>query len=79
MAIRKLYRIGEVMEYSDMSRQTIHNYTQLDLIRAAKRTKAGHRLYDEEVFSYLTKIRKLKTKGYTLLEIKRLLKQGRRR
>ena len=73
MAIRKYFRIGEVMENSRLSRQVIHNYTQLDLIQAAKRTAAGHRLYDETVFNRLEQIKQLKERGKTLLEIRKLL------
>lgn len=29
----KLYRIGEVVDYSGVSRQTIHNYTTMGLLR----------------------------------------------
>lgn len=76
MAIRKFFRIGEVMENSRLSRQVIHNYTQLELIHEAKRTSAGHRLYDESVFGRLEKIKRLKEAGKTLLEIRRLLNGG---
>lgn len=61
------------MENSRLSRQVIHNYTQLELIREAKRTAAGHRLYEESVFGTLEKIKKLKTEGRTLLEIRKIL------
>ena len=71
--VPKFFRIGEVMEVSHFSRQVIHNYTQLELIWEAKRTAAGHRLYDESVFMRLEKIKKLKTEGKTLLEIRKIL------
>ena len=76
MAIRKYFRIGEVMENSRLSRQVIHNYTQLELIQAAKRTPAGHRLYEESVFGRLERIKRLKEQGKTLLEIRKLLNGG---
>ena len=68
----KLYRIGELVHYSPFSRQTIHNYTIMGLIREAQWTEGGHRLYDESVFERLAKIMELK-KTKTLLEIKRIL------
>lgn len=71
--IKKYFKIGEVVEYSGLSRQVIHNYTQLELIREAKRTLSGHRLYPEEVFDRLKKIKKLRGKGKTLVEIKKIL------
>ena len=73
MSIRKLFKIGEVMEHSGLSRQVIHYYTQLELIKEAKRTKSGHRLYDEAVFDRLEEIKGLRAKGKALLEIKKIL------
>ena len=72
--IKKLFKIGEVMEYSGLTRQVIHNYTQLDLIRESRRTPAGHRLYGEDVFKRLKKIKRLKSENKTLIEIKKMLR-----
>lgn len=71
--VKKFFKIGEVMEYSGLSRQVIHNYTQLELIYEARRTSSGHRLYGKEVFERLKKIKKLQSKAKTLLEIKKIL------
>jgi len=68
----KLYRIGELVNYTPFSRQTIHNYTIMGLIHEAKWTEGGHRLYDESVFERLSKILQLK-KTKTLVEIRELL------
>jgi len=68
----KLYRIGELTRYTPFSRQTIHNYTIMGLIREAQWTEGGHRLYDESVFERLSKIIELK-KTKTLWEIRRIL------
>jgi len=68
----KLYRIGEVVSYTPFSRQTIHNYTTMGLIREAKWTEGGHRLYDESVFERLARIIELK-KTKTLSEIREIL------
>ena len=68
----KLYRIGEIIRYYPVSRQTIHNYTIMGLIREAQWTNGGHRLYDESVFQRLSEIDELK-KAKTLWEIKELL------
>lgn len=70
----KLYRIGELVTYTPFSRQTIHNYTIMGLIREAQWTEGGHRLYDESVFERLSKIIKLK-ETKTLLEIGQILRQ----
>jgi DNA-binding transcriptional MerR regulator len=66
---KKLYKIGEVMRYSGLSRQTIHNYTMLGLISEAERTESGHRLYPESVFERLERIKRLR-RSKTLKEIK---------
>jgi DNA-binding transcriptional MerR regulator len=65
----KLYRIGELVRYTGLSRQTIHNYTIMGLIREAQWTQGGHRLYDESVFERLSKIIELK-KTKTLYQIR---------
>jgi len=69
----KLYRIGEVVKYSPFSRQTIHNYTVIGLIHETEWTEGGHRLYDESVFSALSKIAQLKKAGKTLRQIQQIL------
>ena len=71
----KLYRIGELVRYSPFSRQTIHNYTIMGLIREVQWTEGGHRLYDESVFERLSRIIELK-KTKTLWEIRQLLTKG---
>lgn len=68
----KLFRIGELVRYTPFSRQTIHNYTIMGLIREAQWTEGGHRLYDESVFDRLLTITELK-RTKTLTEIKRIL------
>ena len=69
---RKLFKIGEVMEHTGLFRQTLHNYTLLGLLKCAKRTPSGHRLYDEEIFDVIERIKALK-KDHTLEEIRDLL------
>lgn len=69
----KYYRMGEVMEATKLSRQTLHNYTVAGLISEAKRTPSGHRLYGDDVFVRLEKIKILQKKNYTLTQIKKLL------
>ena len=68
----KLYRIGELVEHTPFSRQTIHNYTTMGLIKECAWTEGGHRLYDESVFERLSQILTLK-KTKTLSEIRELI------
>ncbi len=75
MKREKLYKIGEVMQYTHLSRQTLHNYTVAGLISEARRTISGHRLYDESVFDRLENIKALQEKNYTLIQIKKILEK----
>ncbi|MBP9892408.1 MAG: MerR family DNA-binding transcriptional regulator [Planctomycetes bacterium] len=60
------------MRHTKLSRQTIHNYTMLGLIKPAERTPSGHRLYGEEVFDRIKKIELLKL-HHTLDEVRTML------
>ena len=73
----KRYRIGELVRYSPFSRQTIHNYTIMGLIREAEWTEGGHRLYDESAFERLSRIVELR-KTKTLTEVRRILREEER-
>ena len=73
MIPKKLYKIGEVMRYTGLTRQTIHNYTTFGLITEAERTESGHRLYSEKVFPRIERIIKLKDEGRSLREIVSIL------
>jgi len=69
----KLYRIGEVMEHSGLTRQTLHFYATIGLICEKSRTSAGYRLFPPSVFADLEKIRALQKKGCTLRKIREIL------
>ena len=69
----KLFKIGEIVQHTRVSRQTIHNYTIMGLIKEAGWTQGGHRLYDEQVFHRLSQIMALR-KTKTLSEIKDIIR-----
>jgi DNA-binding transcriptional MerR regulator len=71
---KKLYKIGEIMQHTGLSRQTIHNYTMLGLLTEEERTPSGHRLYGEDVFPRIERIKLLRGKK-TLKEIIQILKR----
>ena len=73
--LRKLFKIGEVMHYTGLSRQTIHNYTMLGLITEEERTPSGHRLYGESVFYRLERIQRLK-REMSLKQVREALERG---
>jgi DNA-binding transcriptional MerR regulator len=68
----RLYRIGDVVRHTPFSRQTIHNYTIMGLIREVEWTQGGHRLYDESVFDRLSRILSLR-RTKTLSQIREIL------
>ncbi|NCG55311.1 MAG: MerR family transcriptional regulator [Proteobacteria bacterium] len=73
---RKLFKIGEVMAATGISRQTLHDYTVSGFIEEEERTPAGHRLYAEWVFERLAQMAELQREGQPLKEIKRLIDEG---
>jgi DNA-binding transcriptional MerR regulator len=75
---KKFWKVGDLARAVGISRQAIHNYTLLGLIQETERTPAGHRLFDDEVFSRLQKIERLKNKGLRLTEIAALLNEPKR-
>lgn len=72
----KLFRIGEVIEHTGLSRQTLHFYATIGLITEQKRTAAGYRLFPASVFADLERIRRLQQKGRTLREIRDILEKS---
>ena len=68
----KLYRIGELVRHTGLSRQTLHNYTTMGLIQEIDWTEGGHRLYDEAVFERLKMIQDLR-KTKSLMEVRKIL------
>ena len=74
-----LLKTGEVAGRAGVSRQIIHIYTTMGLIKEERKTAAGHRLFSENVLKRVEMIRELvRTEGYTLRDVKEIfLKQGR--
>lgn len=69
----RLYRVSDLAGYSGLSRQTIHNYTTMGLLKESRWTQGGHRLYDEDVFARLDHIVRLKHGRKRLQEIREVL------
>ena len=66
---RKLWKVGDLIRHTGLTRQTIHNWCQLGLISEAEQTPGGHRLFDDAVFARLERIQRLRGKGKRLQEI----------
>lgn len=66
----KWYRMGELVAYSGLSRQTIHNYSTMGLLPAIHWTRGGHRMYDESALDRLDVIAHLRAKRVSLRKIR---------
>ncbi len=67
---RKLYKTGEVIKQSGVSRQMLYTYATMGIIEEAKKTPTGQRLYDEGIFQRLKLIHDLHESRYTLRDMK---------
>lgn len=56
----ELYRIGVIAEACGLSRQTIHNYTKMGLIKPTQISKGNHRLYSASATEIVNIHRELK-------------------
>ena len=74
---RRLYTAGEIARAAGCSRQTLHAYALIGLIRETGRTSGGHRRFSGGVVRRLDEIRSLKD-VFTLAEIRDRLASRRR-
>ncbi|THJ37370.1 MerR family transcriptional regulator [Candidatus Frankia alpina] len=67
------YQIGEVAERVGLSLRTVRYYEEAGLLTTAGRTPGGFRLYGDEAVDRLLVIKKMKSLGFTLEEMRSLL------
>lgn len=69
--LQKLYKTGEVLEQSGISRQMLYRYMQMDLITPAETTATGRNLFASIVFKQIKMIQQLNER-YTLRDIREI-------
>ena len=70
----KNLKIGDIAKLSNLEVQTIRYYESLDLLPDPKRTESGYRQYDEDYIEHLRFIKNSQDLGFSLDEIKELVK-----
>jgi DNA-binding transcriptional MerR regulator len=73
---KKLFQTQEFANLSGVTVRTLHHYDRLGLLKPSRYTGAGFRLYSEDDFARLEQIVALKFIGFSLNEIKNILKHG---
>ncbi|MBE9169755.1 heavy metal-responsive transcriptional regulator [Pleurocapsales cyanobacterium LEGE 06147] len=68
-----LKQIGLVAKESGIPIKTIRYYEELGLLKASSRTEGGFRLFDSDVFTRLNFIKRARSLGLSLAEIKEFL------
>lgn len=65
--------VKEISKLTGVSVRTLHYYDEIDLLKPAKTTKAGYRLYDDTALSRLHSILLFRELRFSLKEIKAIL------
>ena len=75
------YNIGEAAKRSGVSAKMIRHYESLRLLKPARRTESGYRIYDDNDLHTLRFVRRSRDLGFAMKEIQQLLGlwQNRRR
>ena len=74
MKISRQLGIGELSKLTGVKIETIRYYEQQKLLADPPRTEGGHRCYSEDHLKRLTFIRRSRQLGFTMEEIRELLK-----
>lgn len=69
------WKIGTLARRTGLSIRTLHWYDEIGLLKPSRHTASGHRLYGEADVLRLQEIRSLRHLGFTLEEIRDLLRR----
>ncbi|MBZ9634031.1 MerR family transcriptional regulator [Clostridium sp. FP1] len=71
----KFYTAGKFAEKAGVTLRTIRYYDKKDLLKPTEYSESGYRLYSNQDFAVLQKILTLKFMGFSLEEIKVVMKE----
>lgn len=71
---KKSWKVGELATQTGLTVRTLHHYDQIGLFSPSQHSNAGHRIYTEADISELQQIISLKQLGFSLDEIKEMIK-----
>ena len=66
--------IGQVADAAEVNVQTLRYYERVGLLPVPKRSRSGYRMYGEDTVRVVTFVKRAQELGFTLKEIKELLK-----
>ena len=66
--------IGKVADAAGVNVQTLRYYERVGLLPAPRRSRSGYRLYTDDTVRMVTFVKRAQELGFTLKEIKELLK-----
>lgn len=75
--MEKLFSIGAVSELLGITKQTLHYYDKIGLVKPSSiDSQTGYRYYEYDQFHYIDRIKYLQSFGLSLKEIEDVLKNG---
>ena len=74
--MEKKYKIGELAKAAELTIRTIRYYDELGLLKSSDRTNGGQRIYSDADLVYIKRIMELKSLGFSLDEIKKIVLKG---
>ena len=66
----KLIKAGELARLTGLTRQALHIYVQMGLLKPSLISRGGHRYYDRASVERIELIQKLCVSGYTLKDVR---------